>query len=562
MGAAPCISLKRTNPVKKMSFFPQSRRAVYFLCAFVVVTTVAAGVQSGWIKYESFKWKAVNEDAQWQPRAGLQVVEMRNNLYLMGGRTPLDPAVVPVPGASTIWGDVWQSGDNGKSWRQILDTEKEGHWPARAYFQAVTKGSFMYVLGGQNFNIIDNPACPPFPTDCPPLIPQSDFFNDVWRSRDGIRWQQLTADAGWDGRAGLSSVVFRDHIYVMGGSKNDDASIVGPNGPARIYFNDVWKSRNGRDWEQVTEEAPWAKRAGAVAVEKNGWMYLLGGEEGFICDPLPFCQPPYFNDVWRSRDGAEWELVTPAAGWSARPGHQCVVYQNDFVCFGGFGLLSNPMDVWVSTDGADWRQVSESPWNAVSPSEIKYDFDALVVNGKSTGKYRPDNFSSRNFRWGHYRDRHQPGPAIYTFGGDRETFDFADPTNYLNVDNDVWSFGPSRGPFHDMDEEETADGADLVLESATVVEDGAREISIAPNPTSGRVTISFTVAEAQDVDLSVYDLTGRLVRKLDTRRVDAGRHAVAWDGMDDRGQQVANGVYLSVLRTATAVTTETFVVVR
>mgnify|MGYP004267111535 CR=1 FL=1 len=33
-------------------------------------------------------------------------------------------------------------------------------------------------------------------------------------------------------------------------------------------------------------------------------------------------------------------------------------------------------------------------------------------------------------------------PKVYTFGGDRETFDFSDPTNYLNVDNDVWRFAP------------------------------------------------------------------------------------------------------------------------
>ena len=30
----------------------------------------------------------------------------------------------------------------------------------------------------------------------------------------------------------------------------------------------------------------------------------------------------------------------------------------------------------------------------------------------------------------------------FTFGGDRETFDFTDLTNYLNVDNDVWRFSP------------------------------------------------------------------------------------------------------------------------
>jgi hypothetical protein len=33
---------------------------------------------------------------------------------------------------------------------------------------------------------------------------------------------------------------------------------------------------------------------------------------------------------------------------------------------------------------------------------------------------------------------------MITVGGDRETFDFADPENYLRVDNDVWSLTPPR----------------------------------------------------------------------------------------------------------------------
>jgi hypothetical protein len=149
------------------------------------------------------EWIEVNPNADWAPRAGLQVVELRNTFYLMGGRTPLDPAVVPVPGASVIWADVWRSRDLGKSWELLVEQEAPGHWPARAYFQAVTKGGRMYVLGGQNFNLIPNPGCaflpPGVPCD-PPLVPASDFFNDVWCSTDGRNWTCLTTNAGWSGR--------------------------------------------------------------------------------------------------------------------------------------------------------------------------------------------------------------------------------------------------------------------------------------------------------------------------------------------------------------------------
>jgi hypothetical protein len=111
-----------------------------------------------------------------------------------------------------------------------------------------------------------------------------------------------------------------------------------------------------------------------------------------------------------------------------------VVVYDHFVLFGGFGLSpdpsnpfrpANPMDIWTSRDGAHWRQVSETPWNARSPADIKYDFKALFV---ATGKL--------NLR-----------QQVLSFGGDRETFNFADPFNWQRVDNDVWRYAWPHFPW-------------------------------------------------------------------------------------------------------------------
>lgn len=141
-----------------------------------------------------------------------------------------------------------------------------------------------------------------------------------------------------------SAVVLGDDLLVFAGSQNDDSSIIGANGPARIYFK------------------PWAPRAGASVVARDGAVWMFGGEDGFTCDPLPDCEAPYYHDVWRTTDGVNWVEVSAAAAWSPRPGHQCEVVADRVVCFGGFGLIENPTDVWASADGVDWIRVEDDVW--------------------------------------------------------------------------------------------------------------------------------------------------------------------------------------------------------
>jgi len=502
--------------------------AVLLVILLLVPMPALSGGRQGVRQISSYDWSQQNEGTSWAPRAGLQVVELRNNFFLMGGRTPLDPAIVPVPGASTLWSDVWRSKDLGKTWEMIRESDSPDVWPARAYFQALTMKGRMFILGGQNFKLIPNPD-----PNGPPMIPASDFFNDVWSSRDGVHWTQLTEAAPWAGRAGLSAAVFKGAIYVMGGSFNDDSAIVGGQ-PARVYFNDVGKSKDGITWKLLTEAAPWAPRAGGVAVTKGGYLYMVGGEDGFICQEGGRC-PPYYNDVWRTRNGRDWELVTAEAAWSSRPGHQCVVLNNHFVLFGGFGLSpdptnpflpSNPMDVWVSQDGAKWHQVSDSPWNAVEPADIKYDFDALVSRGRGQR------------------------PAVFTFGGDRETFNFFDPENYLRVDDDVWRFGPTKNGQWDKSP---------VGEDVWVV----KNLRAAPNPFNPVTSIRFALRQAEPVQLAVFDLAGHRVRTLLSGTIlGAGEHEAVWDGRNDDGGQAASGKYFYRLDTGTYSETKSMVLMK
>jgi hypothetical protein len=64
-----------------------------------------------------------------------------------------------------------------------------------------------------------------------------------------------------------------------------------------------------------------------------------------------------------------------------------------------------------------------------------------------------------------------------------------------------------------------------------------------PNPFRGATTIALDMPHATAVDLRIYDATGRLVRKLVSDRLEAGRRQVHWDGRDSAGRPAAAGVY-------------------
>ena len=75
-----------------------------------------------------------------------------------------------------------------------------------------------------------------------------------------------------------------------------------------------------------------------------------------------------------------------------------------------------------------------------------------------------------------------------------------------------------------------------------------------PNPFNPRTTIHFDLARSEAVRLDVYDLRGRLVRRLLQGPVTAGNHQVVWDGRDGHGRAVASGAY--VYRMVTGATVE------
>ncbi|HER42929.1 MAG TPA: T9SS type A sorting domain-containing protein [Candidatus Eisenbacteria bacterium] len=84
----------------------------------------------------------------------------------------------------------------------------------------------------------------------------------------------------------------------------------------------------------------------------------------------------------------------------------------------------------------------------------------------------------------------------------------------------------------------------------------------APNPFNPLTTISFGLSDRGRVTLSVYDVTGRLVRVLIDEDRAAGRYRETWDGRGAHGVTVASGVYFYRLRAGTFSETRKMILIR
>lgn len=72
----------------------------------------------------------------------------------------------------------------------------------------------------------------------------------------------------------------------------------------------------------------------------------------------------------------------------------------------------------------------------------------------------------------------------------------------------------------------------------------ARPLLVArPNPAHGVTRLEFTLDHAGQAKLAVFDTQGRLRRALAEGAYPTGESSVEWDGRDDEGLQLPNGVY-------------------
>lgn len=172
-----------------------------------------------------------------------------------------------------------------------------------------------------------------------------------------LKWEKVTENAGWSKRDSHVAIVFNNKIYLMGGLEGEKEIGESVKYEDFLHKNDVWSSADGKNWELISEHAPWSERRSIPLVEFNGKMCIFGGWE-----QKQYGQ--YRNDVWCSENGKNWQEIA-SGGWPLREGHAVVFFKDKLWLIGGVNFYEKQTmnDVWSSVDGIKWTKVVDSaPW--------------------------------------------------------------------------------------------------------------------------------------------------------------------------------------------------------
>ena len=97
----------------------------------------------------------------------------------------------------------------------------------------------------------------------------------------------------------------------------------------------------------------------------------------------------------------------------------------------------------------------------------------------------------------------------------------------------------------------TTTNGEVIINSGTAVPEDNNSVPKSfdlapnyPNPFNARTKIDFAIDEPGIVSLTIFDIQGRLIRRLADGYYSAGVHSEIWDGRSDGGTLSSSGIYL------------------
>ena len=368
------------------------------------------------------------------------------------------------------------------------------------------------------------------------------FDGGVWRSPDkGATW--IPANVGLPNFA-VADIVVED---------NGDL-LVGLDGGG-IYRSED----NGDSWTELNNGLP--------SLYVSEVLSLPGG--------VLFAAVPYFR-LHRSLDnGTSWESVDNSLSDSRIT---TIAVNSSGALFAGASVGGL---VFESLDGGDsWFPIS-SGFSHVPVQKLGFnEFTNLLAGTDGFGVYRTDEPTPvfiREF----VAERNEDGSVTVTWifpsvvsHLSAEVYRSVDGAARVLLSSELLVGGPD---FQIVDESAPSDPCDywLLLTDASGTRSWYGPVSankidllmpglfieaVWPNPAAGSTTIRYSIPGNQTARLDVYDVAGRLVRRLRQDAGGAGALEAVWDMRDDRGSRVASGTYFLRLQTESRVVTGKVVV--
>ncbi|MDQ1317919.1 MAG: hypothetical protein QG588_1574, partial [Candidatus Poribacteria bacterium] len=232
------------------------------------------------------------------------------------------------------------------------------------------------------------------------------------------------------------------------------------------------------------------------------------GPESFICEDFidkdNGFSARYSGNIYRTKDGGyNWQSI----GSSLHIRSMCFVNMNL-----GWGIIY-PNNIYHTEDGGKtWTFDTDLP--AVYLSDICYDgWDHIYVVGS----------------WGfiaRYTD-----PNLPKVRGGRYAEYAVDPK-----------------------EKTTTEWGKLKMSTAFNIQPESTELyQNYPNPFNPETWIPFVLSDNANVEIAIYDISGKLIRKINLGYKPAGTYisqekAVYWDGKNENGEKVTSGIYFYTIQ--------------
>ncbi len=85
--------------------------------------------------------------------------------------------------------------------------------------------------------------------------------------------------------------------------------------------------------------------------------------------------------------------------------------------------------------------------------------------------------------------------------------------------------------------------------------------NIQPNPVKGYARIKFSVKEESIAEITVFDITGRIIKRILKKRLKPGFYQISWGLIDESGKKVEPGTYFVKYRAKDKLFIKKFIVI-